>query len=68
MRATCTTKYNNEPYTLFDEIDIVKVIKIGRLRFLGHFCRMQKLDPYRMLILLEPEGPRRLRKTQIEVT
>jgi len=63
MRAKCSTTYNNESYTLYDEIDIVKVIKTGRLRCLGHFCRMQKLDPYRMLTLLEPEGTRRLRKT-----
>jgi len=26
------TKYNNELYTLYDELDIVKVTKIGRLR------------------------------------
>jgi hypothetical protein len=48
---------------LYDELDTVKVIKIGRLRCLGQFCRMQKLDPYGMLTLLEPEGTRRLRKT-----
>ena len=35
------TRYNNELYTLYDELDVVKVTKIGRLRCLGHFCRMQ---------------------------
>jgi len=63
MRATCTKTQNNELYTLYDELDVVKVTKIGRLRCLGHFCRMQKLDPYRILNLLQPEGTQRLRKT-----
>ena len=50
------TGYNNELYALCDELDIVKVIKIGRLRWLGHLFRMQKLDPCRKLTLLKPEG------------
>jgi len=41
---------------LYDELDIVKVIKIRRLRWLGHVFRMQELDPCRKLTLLKPEG------------
>jgi hypothetical protein len=33
------TRYNNELYTLYDESDKLKVIKIGRVRWLGHFLR-----------------------------
>ena len=29
------TRYNNELYTLYDELDIIKVTKTGRLRWLG---------------------------------
>jgi hypothetical protein len=32
------------------------VIKIGRLRWLGHLFRMQELDPCRKLTLYKPEG------------
>jgi len=31
------TRYNNELYTLYDESVTLKIIKIGRLRWLGHF-------------------------------
>ena len=30
------TGYNNELYTLYGELDIFKVIKMGRLIWLGH--------------------------------
>jgi hypothetical protein len=39
------TRYINELYMLFNELDIVKMIKIGRLRWLRHLFRMQNLDP-----------------------
>lgn len=35
------TGYNNELYMLYDELDIVKGIKAGRLRWLRHLFRMQ---------------------------
>ena len=41
---------NNELYTLYDELYTVKVIKIGRLKWLGHPFRMQELDPCRNLL------------------
>ena len=39
------TRYISELYALYDELDIDKVIKMGRLRWLGHLFRMQELDP-----------------------
>ena len=41
---------------LFNELEIVKVIKIGSLRWLGYIFRMQELHPCRRLTLLKPEG------------
>jgi hypothetical protein len=38
------------------------VIKIGRLRWVGHLFRMQELDPCRKLTLYKPEDTRRVRK------
>ena len=36
------TRYNNELYTLYDELDIVKVIKTGRFSWLGRLFGMHK--------------------------
>ena len=51
-------QYSKELYVLCDELDVVKVIKIERLRWLGHLFRMQELDPCRKLTLFKPEGTR----------
>jgi len=50
------TRYSNELYTHYDALDIVKVLKIERLRWLEHLARTQELDPCRKLTLLKPEG------------
>jgi hypothetical protein len=50
------TRYSNEFYTLCDELDIVKMIKIVRTRWLGHLLRMQELGPFRKRTVLESEG------------
>ena len=34
------TVYSNELYTLYGELDMVKVIKVGRLRWMRHHFRM----------------------------
>jgi len=47
--STWRTRYNNELCKLYDELDIVKVIKIGRL---GHLFRIQEMDPCRKLTVL----------------
>jgi hypothetical protein len=53
--------HSNEPYTLY-EPDIDKVVKMGRLKWLGNHCRMQELNPCRMLTVLKPEGTRGIGK------
>jgi hypothetical protein len=46
-------EYSNELYTHYDEIDLVGVVKIERLRWLGHLFRMQELYPCRKITLLK---------------
>jgi hypothetical protein len=46
------TKYNNQLYTMYDKLETVKVIKMGRLMWLGQPFRMQELDPCRKLTFL----------------
>jgi hypothetical protein len=50
------TKYNSELYTLHDELDAVKMIKIGILRCMRHAFRMQELDPCRKLTILKQKA------------
>jgi len=62
---TWRTRYNNELYKLYDELDIIKVIKMGRLRWLRHLFRRQELDPRGKLSVLKPEGNRHVRKPEV---
>jgi hypothetical protein len=50
------TNYSNELYKLCGDLDKVKVIKIGRLRWLGHVFGMQELDRCRKLTVLKPQA------------
>ena len=59
------TRYLNELYTLYDGLDLVEVIEIGRFSCLGHLLGGQVLDPCRKLIVLKPEGTRRLGKPKL---
>jgi hypothetical protein len=54
--GTWRSRYNHELYKWCNEPDIMKVIKVGRLRWLGQFFRMQEQNPWRKLTLLKPEG------------
>jgi hypothetical protein len=44
-------RYNHELYKLYNEPDIVNVIKIWQLRWPGQLFRMQKQNPCRKLTL-----------------
>jgi hypothetical protein len=55
----------NELYTLYDELGVVKVVKIGRMMWLGHLFRMQELDPCRKLTVLKSDGKRRVGKRKL---
>ena len=38
-------EWNQELYDIYDDIDVVKRIKIQRLRWLGHVARMDSSNP-----------------------
>jgi hypothetical protein len=59
------TRYNNKLYMLYEELGLVEVTKIGRLRCLGHLVRMQELDPCRKLTVLKPEGTQHVGKPKL---
>jgi hypothetical protein len=54
------TRYNNELHTLCYELDIVQVLQVGSLRWLGQLFGMQEMDSCRKITLLKPEGTRRV--------
>jgi hypothetical protein len=57
--------YNHELYGLYNEPHIVKVIKVGHLRWRGHLFRMQEQKPSRKLTLQKPDGTRRVGRPAI---
>ena len=52
-------RFNYELYELYDETDIVRTIKISRLRWLGHVQRMDEDRIPRKLLNTHPDGKRR---------
>jgi hypothetical protein len=53
--ATWRSRYNEELYHLYDEIDLVTRIKITRLRWAGHIARMINHLPCKKITLDKPE-------------
>ena len=52
-RAEWRIRWNQELYDIYDDIDVVKRIKI-RLRWLGHVARMDSSNPVRKVFESEP--------------
>jgi hypothetical protein len=57
---TWRSRYNDELYHLYGEIDLVTAIKKTRLRWARHIARMQDNLPCRKITLGMPEGRRRV--------
>jgi hypothetical protein len=55
-------RYHNELYTLYDEMDVVNVVKIGRMIWLEHIFGMQLLEPCGKITVFKPVGTRRVGK------
>lgn len=56
------TRYYNELCTMYDELDVVRVRKSGRLKWPEHLFRMQEVNPCRKLTIHKPEGISRVGK------
>ena len=59
------SKYDEEPYRLYDDADQVTTIKITRLRWAGHVMRMQDNLPCNKITLDKPEGRRRAGRSNL---
>lgn len=51
-------RYNHELYNMYSEPNIAKVVKLGRLRWLGHVERMEETRPPKRLLEGKPDGRR----------
>jgi hypothetical protein len=50
------TRHCNELYRLYDKLDTVRMIKMGRLMWLVQFFRLEELDPCRKLTFLNQKA------------
>jgi hypothetical protein len=53
------SRYNHELYQLYEDSEIIKVIKAGRLRWLGHLYRANETDPCSKVTFTKIEERRR---------
>lgn len=59
VNAECRVKYNDEFYSLYTEPNMVEMIKIGRLRWLGHIAMMEDNVPCIKINFSQPECSRK---------
>jgi hypothetical protein len=52
-------KYSYELYILYNAPEMVKTVKLGRLRWLGHLTRENKTSSHRKLTFPKPKSTRR---------
>ena len=55
-RGEWRIRWNQELYDIYDGIDVVKPIKVQRLRWLGHVTRMDSSNSVRKVFESEPGG------------
>jgi hypothetical protein len=53
------SRYNRELYQLYEDGQRIKVIKAGRLRWLGHLYRANETDPCRKVTFTKIQGRRK---------
>jgi hypothetical protein len=52
-------KYSDELYNLYKDPDIVRVIQVARIRWLGHIVRVEDNSPCKKITFFQPEGSRK---------
>ena len=55
-RAEWRIRWNQELYNINDNIDVVKRIKLQRLRWLGHVTRIDSFNPVGKVFEFVPDG------------
>jgi hypothetical protein len=47
-------KYNDEIYSLCEDLDIIRVIKVARIGWLGYLVRMEENSPCKNITISQP--------------
>jgi hypothetical protein len=58
-------KYNDGLHSLYKDLDIVRVIKVARIRWLGHLVRMEENSPYKKITFSQPEDSLKKRRPKL---
>ena len=58
-------RWNHELYELYPDIDVVRRVKIARLRWLGHVSRMDQNEPARKVFEDVLEGRRKVGRPRL---
>jgi hypothetical protein len=56
---------SGELNTVMNYIDIVRVIKVASLRWLGHLVRMEENSPCKKISFSQPEGSRKMGRPKL---
>jgi hypothetical protein len=59
------SRYNHKLYQLYEDSEIIKAIKAGRLRWPGHVYRANETDPCRKETFTKTEGRRKKEDLQL---
>jgi hypothetical protein len=52
-------------YSLYKDLDIVRVIKVATIRWLGYLVRMEENSPCKKITFSQPEGSREKRRPKL---
>jgi hypothetical protein len=52
-------RYNYELYALYEDMDIITFIEVGRLKWAGHVPRMDQQRPAKRILNAKPEDRRK---------
>jgi hypothetical protein len=63
--GVCRTRYNKELYNLFNDVDIIKIINVKKLRWAGHVIRRENEDVIKRIMLVKPERKGKEHRTRI---
>jgi hypothetical protein len=57
--------YSDKIYSFYNDLDIVRVIKVARIRWLGHLVIMGEHSPCKRITFLQPEGSWKKRRPKL---
>jgi hypothetical protein len=60
----CRNLHSEELHNVFSSPDIIKMIKLGRMKWVGHIVRMGEMGNAYKILVRKPEGKRPLGRSR----